>query len=151
MLRNLTSSINKRLKTKFEKNLFRASLDALKNTGDPIRYNSFAFSLRELTRHVFARLAPDDRILKCSWYKNETQNKNAVTRKQRVLYAIKGGLSDDFINNELEIDLSPIAKELTSKIDELSKFTHIEEKTFAISSADGDKFAIEVLKSLDNK
>ncbi|MBF0548254.1 MAG: hypothetical protein HQM08_27705 [Candidatus Riflebacteria bacterium] len=149
MLRNLAISINKRLKTTFEKNLFKASLAALKNIGDPIRYNSFAFSMRELTRHFLNRLAPDEKIIKCSWYNNETKIKDGVTRKQRALYAIKGGLNDDFLEEELGVDLSPITKEITKKIDDLSKYTHIEEKTFSTPSNVGDKFALDILKTVD--
>ena len=52
----------------FERNLVRACFDNLEATG-PLRFNNFAYSLRELLRHVFHRLAPDMSVKKCCWYK----------------------------------------------------------------------------------
>lgn len=149
-MRSLEQSINERLKTQFEVNLFKASLNTLKHTDDPIRFNSFATSFRELTRHVLNRLAPDEKIIKCQWYANETDKKNGVTRKQRMLYAIKGGLSDQFVINELEFDINGVSQELKKIIDNLSKYTHIEEDTFEINTQLGDELTNNTLIAMDN-
>lgn len=92
-------SLNKALvKTKFEHDLCDAAFDNL-NVKNRLRFNNFAYSIRELTRHILYRLAPDVDIKCCSWYK-PTKNENGkvvITRADRINYAIYGG----FDNNAL--------------------------------------------------
>lgn len=51
--------IEKRLSGDFEHDLFDAALYNLNDVHNKLRFNNFAYSLRELTRHILARLAPD--------------------------------------------------------------------------------------------
>jgi len=149
MFNIIVDSINKKLQSEFELNLHTASLRALEDNNNPIRFNSFAYSFRELTRHIFERLAPNESVLKCQWYKNETEKDNGITRRQRMLYAIKGGLADEFIQEELELDISVITKNLKKAIDKLSKYTHIEEATFNTDSQIGNDMVHNSLNSLN--
>lgn len=146
-MRKLEKNINMRLKNEFTKNLFTATLLQLKYTSNPIRYNSFAFSFRELVRHIFYQLAPDEDVENCSWYTN-SQISNGITRAQRITYAVRGGLSDDFLNKELNIDLRTLTKQILKSIDKLNKYTHIEEDVFHVSENDGDKLVNNSLNSL---
>lgn len=51
-------SINKTLiKTQFEQELCEAAFDNLQ-TKSKLRFNNFAYSIRELSRHILHRLAP---------------------------------------------------------------------------------------------
>lgn len=51
-------SINKSLiKTQFEQELCEAAFDNLQ-TKSKLRFNNFAYSIRELSRHILHRLAP---------------------------------------------------------------------------------------------
>jgi hypothetical protein len=143
---DLINAINKKLETEFELGLHGAALRVLNDSDNPIRFNSFAFTYRELTRHILSRMAPDEEVLKCNWYKNETNKENGVTRIQRMLYAIKGGLSDEFIQDELGLSVKEITKKLKKAIDKLSKYTHIEEHTFNTHSQVGNQM---VYNSLD--
>ncbi|AMM93855.1 hypothetical protein UP17_16365 [Peribacillus simplex] len=149
MFNIIVNSINKKLETDFELNLHGAALKVLEDDDNPIRFNSFAFSFRELTRHIFKRLAPDEKVLKCQWYKNEIDKANGITRVQRMLYAIKGGLSDEFIQEELELDINVITKNLKKAIDSLNKYTHIEEATFNTHSQPGNDMVYKSLDSLN--
>ena len=149
MLYELVLSISKRFDSNFELNLFRASINSLSDNGNPLRYNNFAYSFRELIRHIFTRLAPDNIVLLCKWYINETDKPNGVTRKQRVYYAIKGGLDDDFIVTELKFDLHRVWETMKSVIDNLNKYTHIEEDTFNIEPQVGEKFVLNSLQALN--
>ena len=80
-------SLNKALvKTKFEHDLCDAAFDNL-NVKNRLRFNNFAYSIRELTRHILYRLAPDVDIKCCSWYK-PTKNENGkvvITRADNAL------------------------------------------------------------------
>ncbi|MFT5814363.1 MAG: hypothetical protein ACI9VT_002124 [Psychroserpens sp.] len=67
----MEEQIESYLTTVFEKKIFSASVAYLENKNDPLRINSFAYSLRELIRNIFERRAPEDHIKNCSWFKGE--------------------------------------------------------------------------------
>ncbi|WP_414863271.1 hypothetical protein [Pseudomonas chlororaphis] len=47
----------------------------LEDKQNKLRFNNFAYAMRELARHVLKRLAPDDKVLKCAWYKTRSPRK----------------------------------------------------------------------------
>ena len=129
----LKQSILPYLKTSFEKDLLEAALKNLEDGKSKLRLNNFAYSARELTRHYLKRLAPDTEVLNAPWFKpNDPKKPKAITREQRIKYAIQGYLSDDFRENVLKIDLNEVSKNLRTSIDELSKYTHVEPETFDV-------------------
>jgi Predicted pPIWI-associating nuclease len=140
-------SIEKYLTTEFEQRLFRASVSYLSKLDDPLRFNSFAYSMREIYRHVLARLSPEEQIIKCGWFKPETDNKKS-TRKQKLKYAVQGGLDDDYVMDELCIDIDEFWRTISKSQDLLSKYTHVNEDTFDISNESCDEFSDKVLNSL---
>jgi hypothetical protein len=64
----LTQKLTRYLGTDFEKGVFQASLKSLEQIDNPLRLNNFATVLRELSRVVLVRLAPDQRMQNCPWY-----------------------------------------------------------------------------------
>lgn len=104
--------------------------------------------MRELTRHILHRLAPDENVLNCDWYKNETDKENGITRKQRAYYAVQGGLHDLYVQNTLRLEVEDIHKDLIKAINNLSKFTHIEPKVFGLPDADIDALVNETTKAV---
>jgi hypothetical protein len=54
----------------FEENLFLASLRNLSDIGNPLRFNNFAYAIREIISILLHRLSSDEDIIKCSWYQN---------------------------------------------------------------------------------
>lgn len=83
------------LETSFEKDLLEAALKNLEDGKNKLRLNNFAYSARELTRHYLKRLAPDTEVLNAPWFKpNDPKKPKAITREQRIKYAIQGYLSD---------------------------------------------------------
>ena len=144
----MINQIKKFLSDGFEKDLLNASFENLKAIKNPLRFNNFAYSLRELVRHVLTRLSPDKNILKCPWYTNETDKKDGITRKQRAYYAVQGGLDDEYVKNELEIEVDEIHSDLIKAINELSKYTHIGPKTFDLPPEKVDELTNETLESV---
>lgn len=141
---HLTKGIIERLSGDFEHNLFEASLHNLDDSSNKLRFNNFAYSIRELTRHILARLAPDKNVINTTWYRPiDTKRPDLITRKQRMQYAIQGGLSNEYVSGSLGIDVDEIGKKINDTIDILSKYTHINPKTFDIES-----MSIEVLESV---
>lgn len=145
-------SLNKALvKTKFEHDLCDAAFDNLK-VKNRLRFNNFAYSIRELTRHILYRLAPDVDIKCCSWYK-PTKNENGkvvITRADRINYAIYGGFDNNALSAMgLKDDIDKARKNLLSTIDSLSKYTHINEDTFDVSDSDTERSVNHVVDSFN--
>jgi hypothetical protein len=120
------------LTTDFEQRLCGAAHRNLVDLGNPLRLNNFAYALRELTRHVLHRLAPTDLVVKCSWYRNETDKPCGVTRRQRATYAAQGGLTPEYVRDVLDLEIEETYSALVAAINNLNKLTHIEEEVFDI-------------------
>lgn len=144
---DMRAHLELQLATEFERNLFHAALGNLNDTSNPLRFNNFAYACRELVRHVLARLAPDDKVLACPWYTNETKQENGISRKQRVYYAVQGGLSDSYVIEQLGLDVEDIHRALRDATNRLSKYTHIEEATFSIADETVDEHVDETLRA----
>ena len=93
----LINTISKYLENNFEKRLFEATIQNFQYRQSPLRLNNFAYSMRELFRHILGRLAPTEKVLRCSWYINETNKPNGITRAQRVIYSVKNKGTDTFL------------------------------------------------------
>jgi len=139
--------INSVLLDGFEKELLDSAFVNLL-TPNPLRLNNFAYALRELTRHVLHRLAPDDELQQCQWFSPDKASSTGVTRKHRIKFAIQGGLSDFYVTEKLCIDeIDEVSSELIAIINRLSAFTHIEEATFKSSIEDVERTADECLSA----
>ena len=144
----MIEKIKNRLPEGFERKLFLAAIGNLEDKANPLRFNNFAYATRELTRHVLKRLAPDQNVMGCNWYIEETGKEKGVSRRQRLYYAVQGGLSDDFVQNQLNIDVLNIHKALRDAINKLSKHTHIEEATFNTGKTQVDKMVEETIAAI---
>ena len=147
-MESVISDIREFIDEGFERELFDSSISYLDNKSDPLRINSFAYSARELLRNVLSRLSPDEEVINCDlWFKIETDN-GKPTRKQRIQYAIHGGLPPEFVINELSFDISDYWKEIKDSIDHLNKYTHVNEETFNAPESVCNKVFTDVLSSL---
>ena len=91
-------NIHSLIETDFERSLADAAFSQLEDNDNKLRLNNFAYSLRELSRHILHRLAPDDMVKSTCWFKpTDKKNPDAITRSQRMKYAIQRGLSDEFL------------------------------------------------------
>lgn len=134
----MLAEIEKQLSEEFEKALFAATLKNLVDKTNPLRLNNYSYAMRELMRHILERLSPDKSILQCSWYKNETDKQDGVSRNQRACYAVQGGLSNEYVENTLGLKANDIHKTLIKAINRLSKLTHIEPHVFNLSETEVD-------------
>lgn len=140
--------INAGLDGKFEKELLIASLANLEDKTNKLRFNNFSYSIRELTRHVLKRLAPDENVIACSWFSYDDPEKEQITRAQRIKYAVQAGLSDKYIIEVLKIDIKSISKKIIEAIGKLSKYTHVNEDTFDLSEDEVDRLADNVMDAV---
>ncbi|WP_308230611.1 hypothetical protein [uncultured Prevotella sp.] len=145
-------SINKTLiKTQFEQELCEAAFDNLQ-TKSKLRSNNFAYSIRELSRHILHRLAPSDDVQRCSWYKPTKNEKGeiVITRADRINYAIYGGFDNNALSAMgLNGYIDNARKNLLASIDSLSKYTHINKDTFDISDSETSELVNNVIGSFN--
>lgn len=131
----------------FESRLYEAAVRNLQDTENRLRFNNFAYAMRELSRHFLKRLAPDDQVVKCTWYRNVTGEVGKLARSERASFAVHGGLAEEFVRKKLKIDLKSMNKRLKETIDALSKYTHIEENVFNLSPSDIDHLVAETTET----
>ncbi|MEO9061966.1 MAG: hypothetical protein ABI270_07980 [Nitrosospira sp.] len=132
----MNDGIDSLLKEGFERELFASLHQGLNDLHNKLRLNNFAYGMQELMRHILRRLAPDDSVIKCSWYKHEPNKPMVVSRRQRACFAVQGGLSDEYVRDILKLETESMYTALICTIDRLSKFTHIEEKVFGLAEAE---------------
>lgn len=142
----LAPNIDAKLGTAFEKQVFDAALQSLDQTANPLRLNHFATTLRELSRMVLHRLAPDAEIKACGWYV-QTAGQPEITRGQRITYAVQAGLLDPFACNTLLVEVDRMRQELLQTITTLSKYTHVQPAVFGVTGQALDMIVTESLEA----
>ncbi|MFB4475475.1 MULTISPECIES: hypothetical protein [Bacillaceae] len=147
---DLTTSILDKLKKEFYKGVFQDSIKLL-DTSINTRFSNFATNIRELTRNFLEEFAPDSQVRNCTWYKEvlNKEGKVVITRVQRMIYSIKGGLTDEFIEEELEIDFGDVTRKLNKVIQKLNKYTHLNENVYYGDESLGYKMVENTLLALD--
>jgi len=131
--------------------LFDATLQSLRDLGNPLHATNFSNGFRELTRNILDSLAPKEQLQASPWFKPDPTSRDGFTRRHRIQYVIHGGLSAKFAEEELGIDVDGEAKALRDAVDKLNKFVHVNEATFAIDSEQLNEIsegAIEALADL---
>ena len=127
---NILNNIKAHLSNGFEKDLFEEAIKNLDIHGR-LRQSNFSYAIRELIREVLIRMSPDEKVRSSRWftpYFNDDPKK--ITRNQRMMYAIHGGINPEYVAESLWIETEEIIKDLIEKIDKLSKYTHVTEKIF---------------------
>src|SRR5699024_3783183 len=142
----MINKIKKILSSDFEVELFESAIYNLNDKENKLRYNNFAYSIRELSRHFLHRLAPDENVKECDWFEVITEN-GQPKRTQRIKYAIQGGINDKILD-DLGLDSSELNEEVKSikkTIDSLSKYTHINPESFDLKDREIDSMSTKVL------
>ncbi|WP_282076154.1 hypothetical protein [Maribacter aquivivus] len=142
----MKEQIKKILSSEFEIELFESAIHNLDDKENKLRYNNFAYSIRELSRHFLHRLAPEDSVTACEWFEIITDNRKP-TKTQRIKYAIQGGINDEILN-ELGHDSEELNDEIKSikkTIDSLSKYTHINPESFNLNNDEITEMSNKVL------
>lgn len=115
------------LETDFEKELFTACLRNYASHGNPLRFHNFAFSIRELIKHIIEKKSPNDKLLQASWYKREHEHYE-ISRRQRLKYCSQAKISDAYLGEEFLDESNERIDEMLKLYFFLNKYTHITEK-----------------------
>ncbi len=137
----------------FEHDLLDAAIKNLEEKSNVLRFNNFAYSIRELSRHILHRLASDEEVKNCPWYSPNYDDKKEliITRGDRVRYAIHGG----FDNNNLELlnlldSIKKVNSNLTKTIELLNQYTHINPDTFSLREEETESKANKVIRAFND-
>jgi hypothetical protein len=104
--------------------------------------------MRILFEHMMDTLAPSDQVIQCPWFKRKEGEGGKPKRSERVLFAIQGGLSEEFVRQNLHIDTSSLRSRLLTAIDELSKHIHGRENTIILDPSDQDTIAAATVAAM---
>jgi len=148
---DLAGKVRAHFQTDFQQRVFDAAVKSFDHEDNPLRLNNFATALRELGRIWLAELAPKEKIRACDWFEQEPgrQEADGVTRAQRAKYAVQQELHNDFVSEQLHMDVDGTVAEYIALINKLSTYTHITEKTFDIAYEAAELQAVTALETFD--
>lgn len=115
------------LESDFEREIYTAALRNYCSMGNPIRFNNFAFVIRELLTIVIDRLAPTEDVKKAKWYSKESEDYE-VTRKQQLKFCAQGYFVNSVLPDWIEEEVDEFIKEYVKLYRKLNQYTHISEK-----------------------
>lgn len=146
----LAEKVMSRLANDFQRRLLVATMQSVQDGSNPLRLNNFSSSFRELFRHVLVELAPDQQVAATSWFVPDEKNGGRVTRAQKVNYVVHGGLDPAYVEDELGIDIAAERKALLKTIDQLNKYTHVNEDSFGSNPEDVERQAFAACEALQS-
>jgi Predicted pPIWI-associating nuclease len=131
----------------FSRSCLEGARLALANPDNPLRLNFFSTAMRILFEHMMDTRAPIDAVMQCTWYKPEKED-GKPTRGQRITYAIQGGLSEDFVTEQLHVDPQPLRRRLLDAVDECSKQVHGREYSVITDLGEQDAMAAATIAAV---
>jgi len=130
--------------SQFERDLYEAAFRNLQDRANKLRFNNFAYAMRELAGYPLQRLAPESEVMKCTWWKKKTEDEvHQVTRIERAVYITQGGLSNLYVKKKLGLDFAESHELLRDAVKRLSDYTHIKLEFFGMEDAEIDRLASE--------
>ncbi|OXB21474.1 hypothetical protein B0A80_16900 [Flavobacterium tructae] len=135
----------------FELELLHAAFQNLEYD-NKLKFNNFAYSIRELSRHFLKSLSPDEEVTDCGWYKNEVGELGKIARSERIKFAIQGRLSDEVLNREVQDKerLRLLSKNILSSIDILNKYTHVNADTFGLDDSKIEAYVDQIISAFSD-
>jgi len=144
----LVKRLEGRLQDDFSRDLLRGALAALSQDNVATRAQHFSVSMRDLSDYMLKQLAPDDdRVKACPWYEQHPKVQGP-TRRQRALYASRGGLTDSFLKDALKLDPKEFHAEIGPAFNELNKRTHLKPDTVITDPTELEGLANETIGAL---
>jgi hypothetical protein len=147
----LTHRVRGHFKLDWQRKIFDAAVKSFDNEDSPLRLKNFALALGELARISHEQLAPKEKIRACEWFEQNTdlREEDGVTTAQRVKYAVQEELHDEFVLEDLHIDVQSTMKECLTLIDALGKYGQNVEESFDNTEKAAELEAIRALGTFD--
>lgn len=132
---------------KFSRKLLLGAIMVARDKSNPVRGNLFASAIRELLGFNLDRLAPDNNIIKCAWFKQNPQTRGP-TRAQKLAYICHKGLMPEYLETELEIFPDKLYQPIKEALEKLNKETHVRPGTVLRSDQQLEDIVLRCLKAL---
>lgn len=138
--------LNSRLESGFEQKVLDAALRNYCSMGNPIRFNNFAFVIRELLTRVTDRLAPVDDVKLASWHEPASELRE-VNRRQQLKYCTQSYFPDATVPEWITEETKEVTKEYLALYQKLNKYTHINEHAMGANPKEALAFLKDLLSS----
>jgi hypothetical protein len=148
-LNEKVAALGLKLPDKFSSWVIQGALIALKDQENPLRLNFFSTAMRILYEHTMDRLSPRDEVTRTPWFKPEVDD-GKPTRAQRIKFAIHGGLSEEFVKEQLKVELEPLRRRMVDSISDLSKHIHSREDTIVLDQKEQAEFAAGAVSAMED-
>ena len=145
----LVDGVRSHLPDDFSRRQLDGAMAVLTQENNPARASQSASSFRELIAHVLEYMAPGADVVRCAWFKQD-DNAQGPTRRQRALYACRGGLTDEFLQQRVGIKPETLHAGLGPAFQELNKRTHVRPDTELTTEEEIEEFAESALAALDD-
>lgn len=142
----LVEALRARLPDEFSQRRLDGALSTLTTAAEDMRAQQFAITMRELMDHVLEVIGPDADVMRCPWFRQE-RTQRGPTRRQRALYACRGGLPDAFLNDTLELEPGALNDELSPAFEALNEHAHVRPGTLVVDAAQIDAFADDTINT----
>lgn len=139
MIQSSIVALEGRLSAGFERQCFKAIIADFRQSSSPLRLTYLALGIRELMRNILERIAPDVEVTDCGWRQTSVGEPQRVTRAERLRYAVHGGLSASFFDNDTQEEIIESIREITDTIGSMNKYAHFTEKVFSPIETDVSK------------
>jgi len=116
----------------FEREMLTLALRNYCSMGNPIRFNNFAYVMRELLTVALNRLAPKENVIDAQWYERESDDFE-VTRRQQLKFCAQGYFIDSLVPDYVEKEKSKLLGDFAKLYRKLNQYTHINEKYIKLS------------------
>jgi Predicted pPIWI-associating nuclease len=141
------SALKPRALDEFCRTVIDGARHALADAANPLRFTFFSTAMRILFEHMMGTLAPIEQVKQSAWFVPDKRD-GTPTRRQRIVFAIQGGLADTFVKETLAVDVAPLHARLVRAVDELSKQVHGREDTVIRDMAEQDVAARAIIEEL---
>ncbi len=145
---NMLSELARLADDDFSQTVLTGAANALSDQHNPLRLNFFSTAMRILLEHTMDRFAPIEQTMRCAWYTQERDN-GEPTRAQRIKYAIQGGLTDAFVEQELNVEIGPIQRAIVNAVGELGAQIHARELTMVAAVDEQDALARRIITAME--
>jgi len=126
--------------------LLEGALTSYNDLVNPLRFSNTGNALRELIREFLAVVAPDDEIMKSSRFVPDKTSRTGVTRRHRLEYAVFGNLNKSKFPDGFVKQVDETASALLETINELSAYTHVNEKVLSRNHVDAILLFTDVMQ-----
>ncbi|WP_063649670.1 hypothetical protein, partial [Aliivibrio fischeri] len=139
-------NLSARLDGDFEQQVFISALRNYCSMGNPIRFNNFAFVIRELLSRVTDRLAPVESVKLACWHERASEQRE-VNRRQQLKFCTQSYFPDDLVPDWVKEEIKEVTKDYLDLYQKLNKYTHINEQALGKNPKEAFAFLKDLLSS----